>query len=79
MDWFLYDNGLRHERLKLKRKKTVKIMKAVPLNLIIFLFIILLLFIINYFIYYLLFIILFIYYYFFFLRGDRINLAIFDF
>ena len=28
-------------RLKLKRKKTVKIMKAVPLNLIIFLFIIL--------------------------------------
>ena len=41
MDWFLYDNGLRHERLKLKRKKTVKIMKAVPLNLIIFLFIIL--------------------------------------
>ena len=32
MDWFLYDNGLRHERVKVKVLKTFKISSDCPIK-----------------------------------------------
>ena len=32
MYWFLYDNGLRHERVKVKQKAFFLIFKGVPLK-----------------------------------------------